>query len=81
MVDLLSREQPNRCAKITHRVLHQSQKERSAIYASIYIGSIFRKKKVPRYVLFLQKRHAPFAREEVEERVASETRDLPRGTV
>jgi len=44
MVNLLSRKQPNRCAKMTHRVLHQSQKEKSAIYASIYFGSIFRTK-------------------------------------
>jgi len=79
MVDLLSRVQPNRCAKMTHRVLHQSQKERSAIYASIYFGSIF-EQKVQRYVLVLQKRHAPFAGEEVEERVASETRELLEGT-
>jgi len=31
-------------------------------------------------MLFLQKRHAPFAVEEVEERVASDVRELPRGT-
>jgi len=80
MVDLLTKEQPNRCAKMTTEYCIRVRKK-GLQFMLAYILGVFFEQKVQRHVLVLQKRHAPFAGEEVEERVASETRDLPRGTV